>query len=429
LTLTLRDSECFADMKIRGVLFVLSLAAVVVNHSGASDWPQFLGPTGDAVFHGEALAEEWPPNGPPLIWTAAVGEGYSNPVVSDGRLIICHRIGEELVVDCLDAKTGKPYWAFKHLMLFKDGAYFDNGPRPTPAIRNGKVFVHNTDGYLVCLDLKDGKKNWSHHTRPEFQSSGTWHGSVSSPFVTDNAVILQVGGSNACLVAFAPSTGAVLWKTLNDKASASSPMLASFGGKEQLLIATRSALHGLDAATGKALWSFATRKQTSGNLYAANPVVIGAEILLSGWYELGALLLKVEQGTAQKVWHLDNAISSHYATPIAHEGYVYGFHGHAWESRGPNLRCVELSSGKVMWEQPKTGSGTIVRSGNNLLILTDTGELQLAAANPKEFKIRARFQAAGRTTRNYPAVADGRVYVRGPKKLVCFDLRKPGMAR
>jgi outer membrane protein assembly factor BamB len=389
----------------------------------ASDWPQLLGPTRDAVYAGSALADEWPKNGPTVVWSAIIGEGYSSPVVADGGVVVSHRIGDELIADCFDAKTGAGIWNFKHAMKFQDGASFDSGPRPTPAIKDGKVFLHNTDGYLVCLGLKDGKKLWSHNVKFEFKSSATWHGCVSSPLVTDKAVILQVGGSNAAVVAFAPASGEVLWTALDEKASASSPVLADFGGKTEVILATRSALHGFDPETGQDLWQYPTRKQSSGNVYAANPVVIGDQILLSGWYKLGALLLRVNDDKPQKLWHLDDAISAHYAAPIVHEGYVYGFHGHAWETGGPNLRCIELATGKAMWEQPKAGSGTIIRAGHDLIILSESGELLLAKASPKEFKIKSRFQAVGRTTRNYPAIADGFAYIRGPRKLVCLDLR------
>ncbi len=399
------------------------LSAMLFHPAAASDWPQFLGPTHDAAYAGPALAGEWPKGGPPVVWSAVVGEGYSSPIVGDGRVVVCHRMGDELVVDCLDAKTGTGFWNFKHAMKFQDGAYMDSGPRPTPAIRDGRVFVHNTDGYLVCLDLKDGKKRWSQNVKSQFKSSATWHGCVSSPLVTDKAVILQVGASNAAVVAFAPATGELLWKALDEKASASSPVLANFDGKSQVLIATRSAFHGLDPETGKDLWQYPTRKQTTGDIYGANPVVIGDQVFLSGWYKLGALLLSVKEDKPTKVWHLDDAISTHYATAIIHEGYAYGFHGHARASARLSLRCIELATGKLMWEQPNTDSGNIIRCGNDLLILTDTGELQLAKADPKQFQIKSRFQAVGRTTRSYPALADGFAYVRGPKKLVCVDLR------
>ena len=79
-----------------------------------------------------------------------------------------------------------------------------------------------------------------------------------------------------------------------------------------------------------------------------------------------------------------------------------------------------------MWEQPQVGSGTISRFAGNLLILSENGELQLAKANPKGFIVKGRVQVVGRTTRSYPALADGFAYIKGAKKLVCVDLRAKG---
>jgi outer membrane protein assembly factor BamB len=408
-------------MKAAVCAFCVSM--VLPFASPASDWPQLLGPTSDAVYAGPAIAEKWSDKNT-IVWQRDVGEGYSSPVVSEKRVVICHRMGTNLVVECLDAATGKPFWNFKHDMKFQDGASFDSGPRATPAIKGGKVFVHNTDGYFVCLELATGKKVWSHHTRREFQSSATWHGSASSPLVTENAVILLVGSTNSAgIVAFDRDDGKVLWQVTDEKATASSPVLATCGGTLQVLVVTRSALHSLDPETGKDFWRFPTRRQTSGDVYAASPIPFGDSIFLSGWYHLDADLLRVKDGKPQVVWHRDNAISTHYANVIIHDNYIYGFHGHAWEGGGPTLRCVEFATGKLAWEQPKAGSGTIVQCGKNLLILLDTGELQLAEANPKQFKVKARMQVVGRTTRSYPAIADGFVYVKSPKKLVCVDLR------
>lgn len=394
--------------------------------TSASDWPHLLGPTRDAVYAGPALATNWPADGPRVVWKLAVGEGYSSPVVAEGRLIQCHRPEEQLHVECLDPTTGRRHWTFKHAMNFRDGATFDSGPRPTPAIRGGKVYVHNTDGYLVCLDLQTGAKVWSRNPKVDFKSSGTWHGCTVSPLVTDTALILPVGGTNAGgIVAFALDDGRTLWHVTDEKATASTPVLQRLAGRDQLIVVTREALHGLDPATGLDLWRYPTRKQSSGNLYASSPVVFDDKIFLSGWYKLGALLLQVTNDTAPpvKLWHLDDAIGSHYTCTIVRDGYAYGFHGHAWEKGGPNLRCIELATGKVMWEEPKLGSGTIVRAGDQLVILSDTGELQLAAATPKEFKIKHRAQIVGRPTRSYPAIANGLAYIKGPRQLVCVELR------
>ncbi|MST94332.1 MAG: hypothetical protein EXS33_03495 [Pedosphaera sp.] len=78
----------------------------------------------------------------------------------------------------------------------------------------------------------------------------------------------------------------------------------------------------------------------------------------------------------------------------------------------------------------KTGLGTAASRlphhrafQKNLLILSDTGELQLVKADPKKFQLKGRFQAVGRTTRTCPALADGFAYIKGPRQLVCVDLR------
>lgn len=399
------------------------------GHLRASDWPQLLGPTRDAVYAGPALAEKWPADGPRVVWKLDVGEGYSSPVVAEGRLIQCHRQEDQLQVECLDPATGKQHWTFKHAMNFRDGAFFDHGPRPTPAIRRGRVYVHNTDGYLVCLDLNSGAKVWSRQPKSDFKSTATWHGCAASPLLTEQALILPVGGTNAGgIVAFDLDDGRTLWHVTNEKASASTPVLASLDGKSQIVIVTREALHGLDPVTGKDFWRLLTRKQSSGNVFASSPVVFDDKIFLSGWYKLGAALIRVTNNTPEKLWHLDEAVSTHYTCTIIRDGYGYGFHGHAWEKGGPNLRCIELVTGKVMWEEPKLGSGTIVRAGDQFVILSDTGELQLATATPKEFKIKHRAQVVGRTTRSYPALVDGFAYIKGPRQLVCVDLR-PSSAR
>jgi outer membrane protein assembly factor BamB len=319
---------------------------------------------------------------------------------------------------------GRTNWSVRFPMKFRDGEGGDSGPRPTPTIQGDKVFVFNTDGFLVCLDLKHGATIWSRKTRSEFRSEATWHGSVSSPLVTDRAVIVQVGGTNSAgLVAFDGATGEVLWKALNEKASAASPMLVTFGDKPQLLVITRSAVHALNPETGSDYWSFPTRKQSTGNLYAASPVVFGDHLSVGGCYGLGARLLLMENDLPKKLWHLDDALSTLYANAIHDGRFLYGFHGHPGLPEGRRFRCVEVASGKVGWEQVQSGSGTVTRVGENLLMLLGTGELVLARATPKSLQVRSRSQIVGRPTRSYPAIVDGYAFIKGRKELVCLDLR------
>src|SRR4051794_35416071 len=79
-----------------------------------SDWPWVLGPTHNEVSNETHILGQFPPTGPKLVWEMNKGEGYAAPVISEGRLVVFHRLGDEEVVDCLDPATGERYWRHKY---------------------------------------------------------------------------------------------------------------------------------------------------------------------------------------------------------------------------------------------------------------------------------------------------------------------------
>jgi outer membrane protein assembly factor BamB len=155
---------------------------------------------------------------------------------------------------------------------------------------------------------------------------------------------------------------------------------------------------------------------------AASPVVVGDQVFLSASYGTGATLLKLGGAKPEAVWASDDALSAHYATPVYHDGYVYGFHGR--QEEGAAFRCIELKTGKVKWSKDRVGAGTVMLAGDELLILHERGELIRAAASPDAFKLKARAAILKPDVRAYPALAGGLYFARDPEKLVCVDLRK-----
>jgi outer membrane protein assembly factor BamB len=408
----------------QGPAAVGEMAAMEEAPVGVRDWPQFLGPARNATYSGKPLLETWPPTGPPALWSREIGEGYSSPVVAEGKLILCHRLGNDLIVEALDPMTARSLWSFREPMKFTDGARYDNGPRATPAVRDGRVFVFNTDGHLFCLSLSEGRLLWTRRCGSQFNSRGTWSGFVSSPLAVSNAVYLPVGGPGAAVVAFAPETGATLWQHHDDEATAASPVLATLAARPQLLVVTRNFLRSLDPQTGKGLWEYPTHRQGPGTVFGASPAVFGNHVFLSGWYSLGARVLRIRGGGVDKLWSRNDSLSTLYANAIIHRGHAYGFHGHPFEGGGPALRCVDLETGEVRWESRRSAAGTLVRAGERILVLFDSGELQLIAADPSAYKVVATSHVVGRYARSYPAIVEGLVYLRGGKKMVCLDLRQ-----
>lgn len=402
----------------------LALVMALTSAVGAADWPQFLGPDRDGTCSAKGISENWPTGGPPIVWKKDVGQGFSGPVVSGGKLILFHRLADQEMVDCLDARTGNPLWTAHYPTHYQDDFGFDEGPRATPTISNGRVYTLGAEGMLNCWNLETGKNVWRVDTKSDFTAGKGFFGIACSPLVEGTAVILNVGGEHgAGICAFDTASGKLLWKATNDQASYSSPVAVTLQGKRQVLVFTRAGLVSLDPASGKIFFRFPWRSRENASVNAATPLVIDDQIFLSASYNTGAVLLRVGDAGPQKIWSGDNILSNHYATSAYHDGFLYGFDGR--QETGPSFRCVELKTGKVRWSEENFGAGTLMIAGDRLLILTEKGQLIAAPATPDGFKPTDRAQILPFDSRAYPALADGLYYARGKSTLVCVDLRRP----
>ena len=404
----------------RGWLISFLLWAVQTR---ASDWPQFLGPDRNGACAATNLAETWPKEGPPIVWRKKIGQGFSGPTVAAGKLILFHRLDGKETVECLDAGNGKPFWTFDYPTGYRDDFGFDEGPRATPAVADGRIFTFGAEGVVHCLDSGTGKKIWNVNTKAWFETSKGFFGAACSPLVDGDAVMLNIGGANgAGIVALDKASGKVLWKATEDEASYSSPVSATLGGRRCAFFLTRNRLVALDPANGKMFFDFPWQPRVHASVSAATPLIIGDLIFLSASYETGAVLLRADDNKVEKIWSNDDVLSNHYATSIHHHGFLYGFDGR--QELGQNLRCVELKSGKVRWSEDRFGAGTVTLVNHNLMVLRENGELILAPASPEGFKPVARAQILASGVRAYPALADGHLYARSKDSLVCIDLRK-----
>jgi outer membrane protein assembly factor BamB len=409
-----------------GPVIAVLLGLIVALHFPAdiraADWPQFLGPNRNGSISPANLAAAWPKEGPVTVWQHKVGEGFAGPVVSAGKLIVFHRIDGKEVVECLDAKSGKELWRGDYPARYRDDFGFEEGPRATPAVANGRVFTFGANGDFTAWDLAKGTKLWSIDTRAQFKTGKGFFGIACSPLVEGNTVILNIGGKDgAGIVAFDVATGKNIWQATDDEASYASPVAATLGGKRRILVITREALVALNAADGSLVFRHAWRPPMHASVSAATPLVIGDDIFISASYGTGASLLRFKESAPEVIWSKDEVLSAHYATAVQRDGFLYGFDGR--QEQGCELRCVELKTGKVLWSEGGLKAGTVTFANDQLLILTERGELIQAPASPAGFKPTQRAQILPFTVRAHPAVADGFFYARSKDKLVCVDLR------
>lgn len=401
---------------------LLSLALALTPTVRGADWPQLLGPARDGHSAETGLNWNWPKDGPKVLWKLDAGSGWAGPVVAAGRLVFFHRVGGEEVVLCLDPATGKEKWKHSYPTKYRDDFNFDDGPRATPTIAGGKVFTLGADGDLSALELASGKALWHRNLLEEYKAGKGFFGAACSPLVMGERVLVNAGGKNAGVVAFDAPTGKELWKATSDGASYSSPTAAELDGKQVGVFLTRTGLRVLDPATGKSLYDFPWKPRIEASVQAATPLVWKDEIFLTVSYATGAVLLRAKKGELEEVWSGDKSLSSQYNTPVRVGDYLYGTHGRS-DVGTAALRCVEWKSGAVKWGEANFGVASVIAVDGGILALTEGGDLVRFDASPDGYKERARASILIKPTRAAPALADGRLFARDGRQLVCASLK------
>jgi outer membrane protein assembly factor BamB len=401
-----------------GAVLSLSLPLTLT----AADWPQFLGPNRDNTTP-EKVAP-WKGDLTPA-WKAPVGDAHSSPVVANGVVYAFYQPqGKNAdALAAFDAKTGQRLWE-KSYDRAEFKPLFGAGPRSTPTVADGKVYTLGGTGVLACWDAKTGDIAWRVDTLKEFNAPNLFFGVSTSPLVEGNTVVVLVGGKGAGVVAFDRATGKPAWKATDDPASYASPIAVGTGTDRQLIFLTGSHLRGL-SPEGKELWAYPFKDRL--NESSTTPVKVGDTVVGSS-VTAGSVALKVTgQGgkwAAERVW-LNPDLTCYFSTPVVVGKHLYMVNGAATLTNPTiTLRCVELGTGKVTWERKNVGRyhAAIVRTADDhLLMLDDRGELILFAADPAAYKELARSKVCGPTWA-HPAVADGTVYLRDEKELLCIPL-------
>jgi outer membrane protein assembly factor BamB len=402
--------------------FLLFFSLSLCGESPGADWPQFLGPERNNTSAETGLALKWPKEGPRVLWDREVGDGFSGPVIASDRLILFHRVGDQEVVECLDAATGKQHWKYAYDTRYRDDFGKGDGPRSTPLLAGSRVFTLGAEGRLHCLELETGKKVWQRSLSTEYQVEKGFFGVATSPILEGDAVIVNVGGKDAGIVAFHKDTGKEVWKATDHEASYASPVAATLDGTRHVFFFTRDGLVSLDPASGAVRFSERWRSRMNASVNAATPVVVDGHVFLSACYGTGAVLFKVRKDGVEAVWKSDRVLSNHYDTSVYHKGYLYGMDGR--QETGAEFRCVEAKSGKVRWAVENFGCGSVVLADGHLIVLSERGDLLCVEANSDAYKERARATVLGKSCRAAIALANGRLYARDGRKLVCWDLKK-----
>jgi outer membrane protein assembly factor BamB len=414
---------------------LLALCAVLLV---AADWPQWLGPNRDGSS--PEVVKPWK-DAPKVVWRAPVGEGHSSPIVAE-KLVLLHFSEQKAgsvweILRAYDAEIGtvKSEWQLPRRDEFSSP--FGTGPRSTPLFRDGFVYTLDVTGMLNWFSLDAGKlmHRGGRHLLKNHAAPNLKFGVSASPLAVDDNIVVPVGGKGASLVAIDPrpkpphqdQPGMIRWQTLDDPASYASPILIDHAGHSEVVALTANAVVGVSAKDGKLFWRFPFKDLLSES--STTPVKVG-DLLIASSVTLGSVGLKLTTAdgkpTVEQAWK-NSQLPCYFSTPVAvGKDHIYMVTGSlaAIMRRQPqaDLCCVETATGKILWKKEKVGKyhAALLRTGDNKLLMhCDSGDLVLIDPDPKEYRELSRSKVCGETWA-HPALADGRLYVRDDKELICL---------
>jgi outer membrane protein assembly factor BamB len=409
--------------------FLLSLLALPLMAAGPapdSDWSQWRGPNRDGHSADTGLLKDWPEGGPPLAWKSiGLGNGLSSVSVSGDRIFTMGDQGDTCNIIALNLADGKQVWAAK--VGKPEGGSGYPGPRCTPSADGKLVIAVGQYGDLVCVDQADGKEKWRKHMETDFGGKNPHWGYAESPLIDGDNVVCIPGGDKGAVIALNKNTGATVWQCgdIKDAAAYTSLVPTEIAGKKQYLLLTFKTIAGIAPDTGKVLWKAPRKGETA---VIPDPIQKDGYVFTTSGYGVGCNVFKVNGESADELYSDAKSIDKKGDRTANHLGGMVLVGDHVYGTNDRNLRCLELKTGKLVWENRCVGKGEVMVADGNLIVRSQDGKgtIALVEASPAGYKEHGRFDQPERSKKNswpHPVVSGGKLYLRDQDVLLCYDVK------
>ena len=384
---------------------VTAITVFVLGHSLlAQDWPQWRGPSRDGTIATAPAA--WPASFS-RAWRVEVGEGYSSPVVADDRVLVHSRRDPKEIVTAIDLATGQVVWRQEYDAPYAKNQYaarMGRGPNATPLVAGGRVFTIGATGVLTAWDARAGTHLWQKNFTAIVDFSKLFCGTAASPLLIDGAVVVQVGSDvhGGSIVALDPATGTARWEWRGAGPGYASPIVAEVEGVTQIITLTNRSALGVDARTGRELWSTPLPNEWHENI--VTPVWTGRHVIVSS-NQTGTTALTLarsgERWTATPAWN-NAELTLYMSTPVIVNDVLYGFSN----KRRGSFVAVDAATGALRWQsEGRDGTNAVaLKTATHVLFLNDQATLTLIRRNSERFDLERKYELGIEETWATPVV-------------------------
>jgi outer membrane protein assembly factor BamB len=398
---------------------ILLLAFLATDYT--QDWPQWRGLYRDGIVRGVAPPQTWPKN-LKLAWKVQVGEGYSSPVVWGTGVFVHSRDGDNELVSRLNLMNGKAEWKKSYPAAFQKNSYaqkMSRGPFATPVLTVDRLYTFGVTAILSCWNSKTGDLIWRKDFSKQQDTSKLFTGTAMSPLLDSGAVIVHIGDDRGGrVVAFEAATGNERWTWEGDGPGYASPIMVQTGGVKQIVTLTDKSAISLNAANGRLLWSIPLKDEWNENV--VTPLVYKDTLILSG-VRKGTFAVRLGSAKAPETVWTNTDVAFYLSSPVLEGDYLYGLSS---KKRG-QMVCVDARTGKIVWatEGRDANQAAVQLLGDQLLFLTDAGDLIVARKSPQKFEQITRYTVAESATWAQPVILNNQILVKDENHLAAWQVR------
>jgi outer membrane protein assembly factor BamB len=403
---------------------LLALAAVAVR---SQEWTQWRGPARDGSVSGKNVPAAWPES-LKRSWRVEIGEGYSSPIVADGRVFVHGRRDPEEIVTGINLTDGKVLWQQKYQATFKKNQYaveMAKGPHATPLVVGNSLYTLGVTGVLNAWDTATGKQLWTRDFSKAIDTSKLFCGTAASPVLVDGRLVIQVGSDihGGQILALNPATGATEWEWRGLGPGYASPVVFEVGGTKQIVTMTEGSIVGVDGKTGKELWSTAFPDEWHENI--ATPLWTGTHLIIAGTRQgTHAYTLKQTGGKWEAIETWKNAdIAPYMSSPVFGDGLIYG---HSSKKKG-QFFAIDEKTGAVRWttEGREGEHASLLLTPQHVVFLTNNADLIVAKRGTPAFALERRYDdVAEASTFAMPVLLGSNILVRDATGLMLLTAAK-----
>jgi outer membrane protein assembly factor BamB len=386
----------------------------------AQDWTQWRGPTRDGLVPAANVPASWP-DSLRRVWRVEIGEGYSSPIVADGRVFVHSRRDPEEIVTTLDFASGKIIWQQKYPATFEKNRYatkMAKGPNATPLVAGNRLFTFGITGVLTAWDAATGRLRWRKDFSKTVDTSKLFCGTSASPLLLDNRVVVQIGSDvyGGKILALDPANGATKWEWRGHGPGYASPVVFDIAGKMQIVTMTDSSIVGLDVKTGNQLWSVPFLDEWHENI--VTPVWTDSLLIVSGTRQgTHAYALQQSNGKweATEVWK-NAEVAMYMSSPVYGDGVIYG---HSVRQKGQFV-ALDAKTGAIRWAtEGRVGwHASVLLTPSHVIYLTNGADLFVARRATAKFEIERRYDVADAEIFAMPVLLGADMLVRDATGLI-----------